>query len=149
MGLLGAFRRRPFLTPLEREQIAAGLATAQRHAAAPIGLIIDERAPRDHEARAQELFRAWDLPDAARQRAVLVYACAANRGFALVGGDEIRRIAPRTFWDALQRDLARHFEEQRYCDGLFKAVAHVAIELQRHFGPPGSGTPPDAVPDAE
>jgi len=146
---LAAFRRRPFLTPTERQQIEAGLATARRHAAAPIGLIIDERVASDHEARAQELFRAWDLPEAERAHAVLVYACAANRRFAVVGGDEIRRVAPQTFWDTLHGDLTRHFEERRFCDGLFKAVAHVAIQMQRHFGPSGSGTPPDTVPEVE
>ena len=129
MGLLGTFRRRPFLTPTEREQIDAGLATARRHAEAPIGLFIDERAAPDPEIRARQLLRAWDLSERDRQRAVLVYACAATRRFAVVGGDEIRRVAPTAFWDNLHRDLTRHFEEHRYCDGLFKAIADVAIML--------------------
>lgn len=145
MALLNAFRRPAFLTPTEREQIEAGLATARRHADAPIGLLIEARAVVDPEARARQLFDAWDLPERDRQRAILVYACGATRRFAVVGGDEIRQIAPRTFWENLQRDLARHFEERRYCDGLFKAVADVAIQLQRHFGTPRS----DARRDAE
>jgi len=127
VDLLGAFRRRPFLTPTEREQIEAGLATARRHAAAPIGLIIDDRAAADHDVRARQLFQNWELADPDRSRAILVYACAATRRFAVVGGDEIRRVAPETFWDTLQRDLTRHFDEERYCDGIFKAVANVAI----------------------
>jgi len=147
--LLNAFRRRPFLTPTEREQIEAGLATARRHADAPIGLIIEARATADPDVRARHLFEAWDLSERERPRAILVYACAATRRFAVVGGDEVRRVAPPTFWENLQRDLARHFEEQRYCDGLFKAVADVAIQLQRHFGaPPGSGAASAAAPDA-
>ena len=149
MDLARVFRRRPFLTLVERQQIDAGLATARRHAAAPIGLIIDERSATDHAVRAEQLFREWDLPDAERRRAVLVYACAANRRFAVVGGEDIRRLAPPSFWETLHRDLARHFDEQRYCDGLFKAVAHVAIQLQRQFGPSSSGASSDAAPDAE
>lgn len=149
MDLARVFRRRPFLTPVERQQIEAGLATARRHAAAPLGLIVDQRAAGDHEVRAQQLFREWDLPDAERRRAVLVYACAANRRFAVVGGEEIRQLAPPSFWETLHRDLARHFDEQRYCDGLFKAVAHVAIQLRGQFGPSSSGAPPDAAADAE
>jgi uncharacterized membrane protein len=146
VALFGALRRRPFLTPIERQQIDAGLATARRHAAAPIGLVIEDRPARDAVGRAQELFRAWDLPEAERQRAVLVYACTANRRFAVVGGDEIRRLAPPAFWESLHHDLTRHFEERRYCDGLFKAVANVAIQLQRHFGPSASGALPGPVP---
>ena len=147
--LLGAFRRRPFLTPTEREQIEAGLATAQRHAGAPIGLVIDQRAEGEPEGRARYLLQSWALAERERSRAVLVYACAATRRFSVVGGEEIQRVAPQAFWDSLGRDLARHFEEHRYCDGLFKAIAQVAIQLQHHFGPPGSGAPPDAVADAE
>jgi uncharacterized membrane protein len=151
VGLLGTFRRPPFLTPSEREQIDAGLATARRHAEAPIGLVIDERAAPDPETRAHQLLRAWELPERDRERAVLVYACAATRRFAVVGGDEIRRVAPTAFWDNLHRDLTRHFEEHRYCDGLFKAVADVAIMLASvyvatdrcHSQPP----PPPATSD--
>jgi len=131
---LGAFRRRPFLTPTEREQIEAGLATARRHAGAPLTLFIDERAAADPEVRARQVFQEWELADAERSRAILVYACAATRRFAVVGGYEICRVAPQAAWNNLQRNLARHFEQERYCDGLFKAVADVAIMLHAAFG---------------
>jgi uncharacterized membrane protein YgcG len=143
MNLLRALRRRPFLTPTEREQIEAGLATARRHADAPIGLVIEDRAKADPDVRARQLFDAWDLPERERPRAILVYACGATRRFAVVGGDEVRRVAPHAFWDNLQRDLARHFEEQRYCDGLFKAIAFAAVQLRYHFGPFGPDAPAD------
>jgi hypothetical protein len=145
--LPAAFRRRPFLTATEREQVEAGLATARRHAGAPIGLVIDDEPARDPAIRAEQLFREWDLPEVERPAAVLVYACAATRRFAVVGGEAIRRVAPQAFWDALDRDLTRHFGEGRYCDGLFKAVAQVAIQLQHHFprdAPPPADGPPDS-----
>ena len=144
MDLLAAFRRPPFLTATEREQVEAGLATARRHAGAPIGLVIDDQPAGDPAVRAELLFREWDLPEAERPAAVLVYACAATRQFAVVGGEAIRRVAPQAFWEALDRDLTRHFEEGRYCDGLFKAVAQVAIQLQHHFpreSPPSTDGP--------
>jgi len=146
--LLGAFRRRPFLTPTERAQIEAGLATARRHAGTPITLVIDQRAAADPEGRARQLFQDWTLGDAERSRAILLYACAATRRFAVVGGDEIRRVASQTAWDNLQRELTRHFEEERYCDGLFKAVANVAIMLHGAFGgdPGRRAQPPTPSP---
>ncbi|MCX5735159.1 MAG: TPM domain-containing protein [candidate division NC10 bacterium] len=147
MDVLAAFRRPPFLTATEREQVEAGLATARRHAGAPIGLVIDDQPAGDPAVRARQLFREWDLPEAERPAAVLVYACAATRRFAVVGGEAIRRVAPQAFWDALDRDLTRHFDEGRYCDGLFKAVAQVAIQLQHHFprgSPPSTDGPPNS-----
>jgi uncharacterized membrane protein len=127
VGLLAAFSRRPFLTEAERAQIEAGLSTARRHAGAPIELVIDKESVGDPRVRAEELFREWDHPETERPTAVLVYACAATRRFAVAGGEVIRRTAPQAFWETLDRDLTRHFEEGRYCDGLFKAVANVAI----------------------
>ena len=121
MGVLAAFRRRRFLTATEREQIETGLATARRHAGAPIGLVIDEASGGDPAIRAERLFREWDLAEAERPAAALVYACAATRQFA--------------------------FEEGRYCDGLFKAIAQVAVQLQHHFprdSPPLAGGPLDS-----
>ncbi len=101
-----------------------------------MSLVIDERAQEEPEARALALFREWDLPEAERPTAVLVYACAATRQFALVGGEEIRQTTSPAYWEQVRGELQRHFEDERYCDGLFKAIAQVAIELQRHSASP-------------
>ena len=141
MEFLRAFRR-PFLTDAERAQLQDGLAHACRHAGEPIGLIIDTRASGEPEARAVSLLETWDISAAARARAVLVYANAATRRFAVVGGEEIRRAAPHAFWTQVKVDLQHHFDDHRYCDGLFKAVAQIAIQLHFHFHP----TLPDDAP---
>lgn len=133
MGLWAALRLRRFLTPMEREQVVAALAEAGRHTRARIGLTVDDRATGDPRARARECFERWSLPESERPTAVMVYVSAVNRSFAVVGGDEIERVAPRAFWEVVSRDLTHHFDEQRYCDGLFKAIAQVALQLQRHF----------------
>ena len=136
MRPLSGFRLRRFLTVTEREQIAAALATAGRHTRARIGLSIDERAAKDPQARARLLFQEWQLPTDERPSAVLVYVSAPSRTYAIVGGDEVERVAPQAFWELLDRDLHHHFEEGRYCDGIFKAIAQVAIQLERHFPRP-------------
>ncbi len=132
--------RRSFLTANERQQIAAALKEAGRHTRARIGLSIDEQATVDPQVRAYTLFRQWNLPEAERPAAVLVYVSARSRAFALVGGEEVRRVAPQTFWDVVDRELHHHFDEGRYCDGIFKAIAQVAIQLERYF-PRGSEAP--------
>lgn len=127
------FRLRRFLTVTEREQIAAALAEAGRHTRARIGLSIDERAATDPQVRARLQFQEWVLPEGERPTAVLVYVSAPSRTYAIVGGEEVHRLAPQTFWELVDRDLHHHFEEGRYCDGIFKAIAQVAIQLERHF----------------
>jgi uncharacterized membrane protein len=143
---LSSFRLRRFLTVTEREQIAAALAEAGRHTRARIGLSIDEQATRDPRARARILFQEWQLPEGERPTAVLVYVSAPSRTYAIVGGEDVQRIAPQTFWELLDRDLHHHFEEGRYCDGIFKAIAQVAIQLERHF-PREPETRPEAPSD--
>ena len=133
MGLWAALRLRRFLTPTERQQVVAALAEAGRHTRARIGLTVDDRASADPRARARECFDRWSLPEAERPMAVMVYVSAVSRSFAVVGGGEIERVAPRAFWEVVNRDLGHHFDEQRYCDGLFKAIAQVALQQQRHF----------------
>jgi uncharacterized membrane protein len=130
----------------EREQIAAALAEAGRHTRARIGLSIDEQATRDPQARAHSLFQEWQLPEGERPTAVLVYVSAPSRTYAIVGGEDVHRIAPQTFWELLDRDLHHHFEEGRYCDGIFKAIAQVAIQLEHHF-PREPETRPEAPSD--
>ena len=145
MGLLAAFRRRPFLTETERGQLADGLAHACRHAGGPIGLRIDERASGDPEARARLLFEEWAIPTDERPRAILIYACGATHRFAVVGGEEVRRVAPAAFWEQVHVELQRHFDDERYCDGLFKAIAQVAIQFQHHSASPAPEEPSGSV----
>lgn len=109
------------------------MAEAGRHTRARIGLSIDERASKDPQHRAQILFQQWAIPEAERPTAVLVYVSAPSRTFAIVGGEEVGRVAPGEFWELVTRDLRHHFAEGRYCDGIFKALAHVALELERLF----------------
>jgi len=138
MGRLLSFRLRRFLTETERGQIEAGLDEARRHTRARIGLLIDERKTADPLGRARTLFQEWTLPESERPTAILVYVSAASRNYAVIGGDEIQRLAPQSFWESVDRDLRRHFQEARYCDGIFKAIAQVAIQLERHFPRPPS-----------
>lgn len=149
--------RRRFLTATEREQITAGLAEAGRHTRARIGLTIDEQASDDPHGRAQHYFQAWNLPEDERATAVLVYVSARSRTFAVVGGDGVRQVAPQSFWEVVNRELHHHFDEGRYCDGIFKAIAQVAIQLERFFprkisgkaeGTPGDPVGPQVIPDA-
>jgi len=130
---LSAFHLRRFLTVTEREQIAAALVEAGRHTRARIGLSIDERAAKDPQARARIHFQEWQLPEGERPTAILIYVSAPSRTYAIVGGEEVQKVAPQTFWELVDRDLHHHFEEGRYCDGIFKAIAQVAIQLERHF----------------
>ena len=136
----GWFGLRRFLTITEREQIEAALVEAGRHTRARIGLIIDERAAKRPQDRARAKFLEWQLSKDELPTAVLVYVSAPSRTFAIVGGEEVRKLASQNFWELVDRDLHHHFEEGRYSDGIFKAIAQVAIQLERHF-PPFSTSP--------
>lgn len=133
MTLFSALRRRRFLSPQEREQIAAGLAEAQRYTRARIGLVIEERAAAAPAARARRLFASWELPGTDRDTAVLLYARAAPPGFAVEAAEAVRRRAPAAFWAALDRELQHHFDERRYCDAIFKALAQIALQLEQLY----------------
>ena len=127
----------------------------------------------DEDARQDKIWKAYDrlmqradevrvlrrahlqirgvVQPAARPRAVLVYANAATRRFAVIGGEEIRRVAPQAFWAQVHSDLQHHFDDERYCDGLFKAIAQIAIQLHFHFHPtlPEDAPPQVSAPDSK
>lgn len=142
MGLLDAYRRRRFLTEEERAQIAAGLASAAGHTRARLGLIIDETAAPDALRRARRCFQEWAIPEAEKATAVLVYVSAASWTYAVVGGEQIRRVAPPAFWDTVEADFKRHFDERRFCDGIFKGLSQVAIQLKHHYPSEPASPPP-------
>ena len=134
MGLFALLRRRPFLTPDERKQIAAGLAEAARCTRARIGLVIEARAREDPSTLAPRRLEEF-LPEAERGRAILLYVREHPPGFAVAAGEEVRRVTPIPFWELLDRDLRHHFDEARYCDGIFKALSQIALQLEHHYPP--------------
>jgi uncharacterized membrane protein len=125
--------RRHFLTEAEREQIGAGLAEAQRYTRARIGLVIEERSSLDPPVRARSLFGVWEMEDRDRATALLLYVRARPPAFAVTAGDDVWRLAPQSFWQTLERDLQHHFDEERYCDAVFKALASIALQLEQLF----------------
>ncbi|MFA5028119.1 MAG: TPM domain-containing protein [Candidatus Methylomirabilota bacterium] len=133
MALLDGYRRRRFLTAEERAQIEAGLASAAGHTRARLHLYIDDTAAPEASPRARQCFSAWRLDPAERETAVLVYVSAASWTHAVIGGEEIRRVAPAAFWEVVDSELRRHFAERRFCDGIFKALSQVAIQLKHHY----------------
>jgi uncharacterized membrane protein len=128
--------RRHFLTEAEREQIGAGLAEAQRYTRARIGLVIEERSSLDPPVRARSLFGVWEMDDRDRATALLLYVRARPPAFAVTAGDDVWRLAPQSFWQTLERDLQHHFDEERYCDAVFKALASIALQLEQLFPRP-------------
>ncbi len=142
MALLDGFRRRRFLTAEERAQIEAGLTSAAGHSRARLGLIIDEAAAPDPVGRARQCYQEWSIPEAEKGTAVLVYVSAASWKYAVVGGEEIRQVAPAAFWETVEADLKRHFDERRFCDGIFKALSQVAIQLKYHYPCEPASPPP-------
>lgn len=144
MALLDGYRRRRFLSPEERGQVEAGLLSAARHTRARMTLVIDETAAPEPTARARQCFQEWMIDEAERPTAILLYASAASWTHALAAGDTIRREAPAAFWEAVASDLDRHFAERRFCDGLFKALSQIALQLKHHYPAAGSPDPPAA-----
>jgi uncharacterized membrane protein len=143
MALLDGFRRGRFLTDEERAQIEAGLASAAGHTRARMTLVIDDAAAPDAARRARQCFQDWSIPETEKARAILVYVSAASWNYAVVGGEEIRRVAPQAFWETVEADFKRHFDEHRFCDGIFKALSQVAIQLKHHYPGEAASPPPN------
>ena len=96
-------------------------------------------------ARALQVFAQLGVWDTEANNGVLVYVLLADRAVEIVADRGIAAHVAASEWQAICRQMERHYREGRFASGSTEGVRAVAQLLARHFpgGPAGAGTLPD------
>ncbi len=101
----------------------------------------DETA-RERAAEVFSLMRVWDTE---YNNGVLIYLLMADRDVEIVADRGIHAKCGADAWEAVCREMERHFREGQFEEGALAGVRAVGSHLARHY--PGSGARGNELPD--
>ncbi len=149
-------RVRSALPDAALERLSARVALSEKRHTGQIRICAEGALPwsylhRDASARERALMlfsklRVWDTE---HNNGVLIYLLVPEHAIEVVADRALARKVPPGEWDTLVAQMAVHFRDGNYEDGLAQAVEAVSVRLAQHF--PRDATVPDGgneLPDA-
>lgn len=122
-----------FFTLLEKEDIKMAIRQAELDTSGEIRVHVETTCPGDVMERASRLFEKLNMHKTRLRNGVLIYLAVRNRKFAIIGDTGINSVVPENFWDSTETEMLNHFRENRFTDGLLKAIEMTGFQLKKHF----------------
>ncbi|MGH2855525.1 MAG: TPM domain-containing protein [Solirubrobacteraceae bacterium] len=119
----------------EAESLHAGEIRFVVEAALDLAELSQDLAPR---RRALQVFGQLGVWDTAHNNGVLIYLLLADHVVEIVADRGIASRVPQSEWDAVCREMERHYAAGRFSEGSVAGVRGVGRLLSRHF-PGGRG----------
>jgi uncharacterized membrane protein len=125
----------------EQEHATSGqirVSIRQRRGRKERGLSIEELARKE--------FHALGMTKTAERTGVLIFLLLEDRKFHILADEGIHGKVGEETWQTIANEMARHFSEKKFREGILHGVRAVASELSKHF-PHKPGTN-DELPNA-
>ena len=141
------FKKKPFFTEAEQQQIVAAIGNAEKQTSGEIRLFVESHCrfvnPLD---RAAEAFFKLKMDKTAQRNGVLVYVAMKDRQLALFGDQGIHEKVGDAFWNGQVKKILSHFNKSDYAGGLEKIILEIGDALHEHF-PYNKDTDKNELPD--
>lgn len=142
-------RVRSALPDAALDRLSARVAASEKRHTGQIRICAEGALPwsylsRDASTRERALMlfsklRVWDTE---HNNGVLIYLLVPEHAIEVVADRALARKVPPGEWNALVAQMAVHFRDGNYEDGLAQAVEAVSVRLEQHF-------PRDATTDGD
>jgi uncharacterized membrane protein len=121
------------ITPEEQNRLLDKIARIEKRSSGEVRIHVTGRRIEEPLEAARRTFTSLGMTATERRNGVLVFLSLPSRRFAIVGDEEIDRVAPPGYWDHLRDALAERFAAGRYCEGLLEILDEVESVLLQHF----------------
>jgi uncharacterized membrane protein len=112
----------------EQERTTSGqirVSIRQRRGRKERGLSIEELARKE--------FHALGMTRTAERTGVLIFLLLEDRKFHILADEGIHAKVGEEPWRTIANEMARHFSEKKFREGILHGVRAVASELSKHF----------------
>jgi uncharacterized membrane protein len=122
-----------FFTKDEQNLITQAIAKAELNTSGEVRVHIDNKCNGDVLDVAANQFKKLDIHKTELRNGVLFYLSVSNRKFAILGDKGINEKVPANFWDIIRDEMAIHFKQNNFVEGLSKGIAMAGEKLKIHF----------------
>jgi len=122
-----------FFSKEQQSQIRSAIKEAEENTSGEIRVYIETSLQGDVLDRAAWIFKKIGMHRTENRNGVLFYLAVKNKKFAVIGDWGINRKVPKDFWDETKELAAKHFREEKYCDGLAEGILSIGRQLKEHF----------------
>lgn len=122
------------LKKLDEKKIKSAIEEAEKNTSGEIRVHVDNNLKnKDPFDRALEVFHKLKMHKTAQRNGVLIYISAREQKVAIIGDKGINEKVPENFWEDVVQLLVDHFKEEKYTEGIVKAVLRVGEKLKAYF----------------
>lgn len=122
-----------FFSEEEQEAIINAIKSAELNTSGEIRLHLEDRTSKDPMLRAEEVFLQTGMQKTEKRNGVLIYLSVKDRKLAILGDKGINDLVGDDFWKEEKDLMLQHFKQEKYVDGLTKAIAVIGENLKKYF----------------
>jgi uncharacterized membrane protein len=126
------------LTEEDLHAIARFISEQEQQTSGQIRVSVRQRRARNErtlsvEDLARKEFHALGMTKTADRTGILIFLLLEDRKFHLLADEGIHKKVGEGTWQTIADEMARHFSEKKFREGILHGVRSVAVELGRHF----------------
>lgn len=120
-------------SPEEKAQILAAIKSAETRTSGEIQVHIENHCKGDVLDRAAEVFETLKMYQTKDRNGVLFYLAVLDHKFAILGDAGINSVVPPNFWNNIKDQMAAHFRQGKFSQGLIEGIHKAGDQLGAHF----------------
>lgn len=120
-------------SPEEKAQILAAIQSAETRTSGEIQVHIENHCKGDVLDRAAEVFETLKMYQTKDRNGVLFYLAVLDHKFAILGDAGINAVVPTNFWNNIKDQMAAHFRQGKFSQGLIEGIHQAGDQLGAHF----------------
>lgn len=134
MAILPLFKKKPFFSDTEQEEIVAAIKIAEQQTSGEIRVYTESKNPYvDTIDRAKEIFYKLKMEKTAHRNGVLIYLAWKHKEIALFGDEGIYTETGKVFWENEIQQMLSKFSHHDIKEGIISCIHHVGQSLKEKF----------------
>lgn len=122
-----------FFSKAEKERIVRAIREAEMKTSGEIRVHLERKAREPFFEHAREVFEKIGMTRTKERNGVLIFINLASRQFAVLGDEGIHARVPENFWESIVMEMQADFQDDRFADGIVKAVLAAGEKLREYF----------------
>lgn len=122
-----------YFSPEQRERIKQAVNAAEMLTSGEVRVYMEDKCKTDVLDRAAFVFAEMMMHKTAARNGVLIYLALEDKKFAIIGDVGIHAKVGDDFWSNIKENMAEHFKNSRFTDGLIQGITEAGQALQQYF----------------